>query len=174
MDDYVFEAVRVARVGGADPGGHAAYGMRDQVVAAPVAAQQLGAIAGRRGQRADRADLAFPSARGRRGSAGGDRDRRTDRQHHRPPAQAPGGGGRRLGDGDYSARAETKGPPEIATLARTLNNSARQTDALLGSQRAFVADAPHQLRMPLAAMRLTLDNIRDTSDDPQLSDGSPP
>ncbi|MFK4088281.1 sensor histidine kinase [Kribbella sp. NPDC020789] len=77
---------------------------------------------------------------------------------------------RRIGDGDYSARAETKGAPEIATLARTLNNSARQTDALLGSQRAFVADASHQLRTPLAAMRLTLDNIRDTSDDPQLSE----
>src|SRR4051812_22986886 len=77
---------------------------------------------------------------------------------------------RRIGDGDYSARAETKGAPEIATLARTLNNSARQTEALLGSQRAFVADASHQLRTPLAAMRLTLDNIRDTSDDPQLSE----
>ena len=70
---------------------------------------------------------------------------------------------RRIGDGDYSVRAETKGAPEIATLARTLNNSARQTKALLGSQRAFVADASHQLRTPLAAMRLTLDNIRDTT-----------
>lgn len=76
---------------------------------------------------------------------------------------------RRIGDGDYSVRASTKGPPEIATLARTLNDSARQTNALLTSQRSFVADASHQLRTPLAAMRLTLDNVRDTTDDPALS-----
>jgi signal transduction histidine kinase len=76
---------------------------------------------------------------------------------------------RRIGEGDYSARAETKGPPEIATLARTLNDSARQTNALLTSQRSFVADASHQLRTPLAAMRLTLDNVRDTTDDPEVS-----
>lgn len=76
---------------------------------------------------------------------------------------------RRIGDGDYSARASTKGPPEIATLARTLNDSARQTNALLSSQRSFVADASHQLRTPLAAMRLTLDNVRDTTDDPATS-----
>ncbi|WP_433017169.1 sensor histidine kinase [Kribbella sp. CA-294648] len=76
---------------------------------------------------------------------------------------------RRIGDGDYSVRASTKGPPEIATLARTLNDSARQTNALLTSQRSFVADASHQLRTPLAAMRLTLDNVRDTTHDPALS-----
>ncbi|MEU4393375.1 HAMP domain-containing sensor histidine kinase [Kribbella sp. NPDC023855] len=76
---------------------------------------------------------------------------------------------RRIGDGDYSARASTKGAPEIATLARTLNDSARQTNALLTSQRSFVADASHQLRTPLAAMRLTLDNVRDTTNDPALS-----
>ncbi|TDD63419.1 HAMP domain-containing histidine kinase [Kribbella antibiotica] len=76
---------------------------------------------------------------------------------------------RRIGDGDYSARASTKGPPEITRLARTLNDSARQTDALLSSQRSFVADASHQLRTPLAAMQLTLDNVRDTTDDPALS-----
>ena len=76
---------------------------------------------------------------------------------------------RRIGEGDYSVRAETKGPPEIATLARTLNDSARQTNALLTSQRSFVADASHQLRTPLAAIRLTLDNVRDTTDDPDVS-----
>lgn len=75
---------------------------------------------------------------------------------------------RRLGQGDFSARADESGVPEIASLAATLNRTTRQTEVLLASQRAFVADASHQLRTPLTALRLSVDNLRETSDDPAM------
>lgn len=73
---------------------------------------------------------------------------------------------RRLRDGDLSARAPESGPTETRTLARTLNNAAETIDTLVRSQRAFIADASHQLRTPLTALRLSLDNIADGVTDP--------
>jgi signal transduction histidine kinase len=74
----------------------------------------------------------------------------------------------RLRDGDLTARVEETGPPEIRTLARTLNTATETIDTLLGSQRAFIGDASHQLRTPLTALRLSLDNIADGVDDPDV------
>ncbi|SDZ27357.1 Signal transduction histidine kinase [Amycolatopsis xylanica] len=73
---------------------------------------------------------------------------------------------RRLRDGDLGARAQETGPTETRTLARTLNNAAETIDTLVQSQRAFIADASHQLRTPLTALRLSLDNIADGASDP--------
>jgi signal transduction histidine kinase len=73
---------------------------------------------------------------------------------------------RRLRDGDLGARAAESGPTETRTLARTLNNAAETIDTLVQSQRAFIADASHQLRTPLTALRLSLDNIADGATDP--------
>ncbi|MFD8494709.1 ATP-binding protein [Amycolatopsis sp. NPDC059657] len=75
---------------------------------------------------------------------------------------------RQLRDGDLSARAQESGPTETRTLARTLNNAAETIDTLVQSQRAFIADASHQLRTPLTALRLSLDNIADGASDPIL------
>lgn len=75
---------------------------------------------------------------------------------------------RRLGEGSFDEPAAEDGPPEVAALARTLNRSTRRTAELLESQRAFVADASHQLRTPLTAMRLTLDTVREVTDDETL------
>jgi signal transduction histidine kinase len=71
----------------------------------------------------------------------------------------------KFSDGDLTARSPVTGPTETQTLARTLNQGAERLDTLIASQRIFVADASHQLRTPLTALRLSLDNIADGVDD---------
>lgn len=71
----------------------------------------------------------------------------------------------KFSDGDLTARSPVTGPQETQTLARTLNQGAERLDTLMSAQRIFVADASHQLRTPLTALRLSLDNIADGADD---------
>jgi signal transduction histidine kinase len=64
------------------------------------------------------------------------------------------------GAGDLTARAPTDaGPPEVRSLAASLNDTVAKLDELVRSREAFVADASHQLRTPLAALRLRLENL---------------
>jgi two-component system OmpR family sensor kinase len=74
----------------------------------------------------------------------------------------------RLRDGDLTARAAETGPPETRTLASTLNTATETIGTLVGSQRKFIGDASHQLRTPLTALRLSLDNIGDSVADPYV------
>lgn len=65
-----------------------------------------------------------------------------------------------VGKGDLTARApEHDGPPEVRALAHRFNVMVGQVEALVGAQEAFVADASHQLRTPLTAMRLRIENL---------------
>jgi len=62
--------------------------------------------------------------------------------------------------GDLTVRAPANsGPPELRSLAAQFNDTVGRLDALLHSQQEFVADASHQLRTPLAALRLRLENL---------------
>ena len=65
---------------------------------------------------------------------------------------------RRLADGDLAIRAKVgSGPPELRRLGTTFNTMAGRLEALVHGNRAVIADVSHQLRTPLAALRLRLD-----------------
>ena len=65
-----------------------------------------------------------------------------------------------LGRGDLETRAPVpEHPAEIRALAESLNRTAARLEELVSSQQTFVADASHQLRTPLAALRLRLENL---------------
>ncbi|MFI9753150.1 sensor histidine kinase [Streptomyces collinus] len=53
--------------------------------------------------------------------------------------------------------AAAGGPPELQRLARSFNEMADNVEDVLEQQRAFVADASHQLRNPLAALLLRIE-----------------
>ena len=67
----------------------------------------------------------------------------------------------RYSGGDLSVDEEpVLGPPEIRELAAAMDTMAVRLDALIDEQRSFVADASHQLRTPLTALRLRLENLQ--------------
>jgi signal transduction histidine kinase len=71
----------------------------------------------------------------------------------------------RFGAGELTVRASTiVGPPEMRHLAGTFNDMAGRLEALVGSHRTLVADISHQLRTPLAAVRLRLELLHDDVD----------
>ncbi|PNE38612.1 sensor histidine kinase [Streptomyces noursei] len=63
-----------------------------------------------------------------------------------------------IATGRMNARvAATAGPPELRRLARSFNEMADHVEDVLEQQRAFVADASHQLRNPLSALLLRIE-----------------
>lgn len=76
------------------------------------------------------------------------------------PVRAVRDGAEALAGGDLSQRVpDDAGPPELRSLAATFNRMAERLQRLVEGQRAFTADASHQLRSPLTALRLRLETI---------------
>jgi signal transduction histidine kinase len=57
--------------------------------------------------------------------------------------------------------ADVAGPPEVRHFTSAFNTMAQVVRASLDRQRRLVADASHQLRNPLAAVRLRADTLED-------------
>ena len=66
--------------------------------------------------------------------------------------------------GDLTARAPVEGPHEVQAVASSFNAMVDRVDALLAAQASFTADASHQLRTPLTALRLRLENLAARAD----------
>jgi len=70
-----------------------------------------------------------------------------------------------LGDGELSTRSPaSEGPSEVRRLAANFNLMAARLEALVRGHQATMADVSHQLRTPLAALRLRLDVLAQDAD----------
>ncbi len=62
----------------------------------------------------------------------------------------------RLSEGDFSRRAPAKGKDEVAMLARKFNSMAASLEQMILSGRELTDNLSHELRSPLARMRIAL------------------
>jgi signal transduction histidine kinase len=68
-------------------------------------------------------------------------------------------GAERFGKGRLGERIDVAGSDEIASLAATLNEMAGEIDRLVEREKSFVAAASHQIRTPLAAIKIRIDEV---------------
>ncbi len=66
-----------------------------------------------------------------------------------------------LGAGDLSTRVEVEGNDEVASLARSFNKAADRIERLVNTQRHTLVSASHELRSPLARMRIAVELLGD-------------
>jgi signal transduction histidine kinase len=63
----------------------------------------------------------------------------------------------RWGEGDLSTRIKETGTDELAFLAERFNHAAERVETLLESHKSLLANASHELRSPLARIRMGLE-----------------
>ncbi|MSO41652.1 MAG: HAMP domain-containing protein [Solirubrobacterales bacterium] len=73
------------------------------------------------------------------------------------PLRGLAGVARRMAGGELGARAEPRGSREQVALSNAFNEMADRLNAVLDSQRDFVANASHQLRTPLTGLQLRIE-----------------
>ena len=63
----------------------------------------------------------------------------------------------RWGAGDLSSRVPMSGTDEVGHLARHFNSAAERIEGLMRAQKSLLANASHELRSPLARIRMALE-----------------
>jgi two-component system, OmpR family, sensor kinase len=66
-------------------------------------------------------------------------------------------GVQRWGEGDLSVRVPETGDDEVADLSRRFNAAAERLQNLMAAQKSLLANASHELRSPLARIRMGLE-----------------
>jgi two-component system OmpR family sensor kinase len=79
------------------------------------------------------------------------------------------GGVERWGEGDLSVRVSERGNDEVAFLARRFNHAAERVETLVKTHKSLLANASHELRSPLARIRMGLE-LMDPEPSPRTRD----
>jgi signal transduction histidine kinase len=74
----------------------------------------------------------------------------------------------RLGAGDPRPLGRRYGTPDLDQVADGLDSSARRLSTLLAADRELAVDASHQLRTPLTALSMRLEEMIAAADDPEV------
>lgn len=64
-----------------------------------------------------------------------------------------------LGAGDLSSRVTIEGRDEVARLAASFNQAADRIEQLIRTNKSLLANASHELRSPLARLRMAMEGI---------------
>ncbi len=62
-----------------------------------------------------------------------------------------------LAAGELTARVQVEGKDEVADLAKSFNRAAERIERLVNAQKTLLASASHELRSPLARMRVAVE-----------------
>lgn len=65
----------------------------------------------------------------------------------------------RMGKGDFSVRVIEKGSGELFQLAQAFNSMTERIETLDNSRNQFVSDASHELKTPLATMKIMIESL---------------
>jgi signal transduction histidine kinase len=84
------------------------------------------------------------------------------------PLQELAGAADRLGSGDSSPLGRRYGIQELDRVAEGLDGSAQRINDLLSAERDFAVDASHQLRTPLTALSMRLEEMMAAADYPDV------
>jgi signal transduction histidine kinase len=76
----------------------------------------------------------------------------------------------KLGSGEKRTPARPTGLPEVDRVAGLLDRSADRVDRLIAAERQFASDASHQLRTPLTALSMRLEEILEADDQRTVRD----
>lgn len=78
----------------------------------------------------------------------------------------------RFGAGDLGSRVPVQGKDEVAAVARSFNEAADQVAALIEAERRMAASASHELRSPLARLRMAVELASERPDERWLREAA--